>query len=126
MLFIAYIDTSKRMYIFLNSKVPFQKRSEKGRGGRKVERTKACIAGKIVKSQMKWAGHMVRMKNDKLPKRSETKKQGGFRKRGKPQLRWEDCVKRDLRKAEEEEKWSEKANNRDQMEMNYKSSRTSE
>ena len=64
--------------------------------------TKACIVGKIVKSRMKWAGHnvMVRMKDDKLPKRSETKKQEGFRKRGRPQLRWEDCVKRDLRKAE--------------------------
>ena len=54
---------------------------------------------------------MVRMKDDKLPKLSETKKQG-FRKRGRPQLRWEDCVKRDLRKAEEEEKWREKANKR--------------
>ena len=52
-------------------------------------------------------------KDDKLPKRSETKKQEGSRKRGRPQLRWEDCVKRDLRKAEEEEKWREKANNRD-------------
>ena len=30
------------------------------------------------------------------------------------QLRWEDCVKRDVRKAEEEEHWREKANNRDQ------------
>ena len=76
--------------------------------------TTACIVGKIVKSRMKWAGHMVRMKDDKLPKRSETKKQEGFRKRGRPQLRWEDCVKRDLTKAEEEEKWREKANNRDQ------------
>ena len=37
--------------------------------------TKACIVGNIVKSRMKWAGHMVRMKDDKLPKRSETKKQ---------------------------------------------------
>ena len=36
---------------------------------------KACIVAKIVKSLMKWAGHMVRMKDDKLPKRSETKKQ---------------------------------------------------
>ena len=72
--------------------------------------TKACIVRKIAKSRMKWAGHMVRMKDDKLPKRSETKKQG-FRKRGRPQLGWEDCVKRDLRKAEEEEKWIEKANN---------------
>ena len=56
------------------------------------------------------------MKDDKLPKlRADTKKQEGSRKRGRPQLRvrWEDCVKRDLRKAEEEEKWREKANNRD-------------
>ena len=37
--------------------------------------TKACIVGKIVKSRMKWAGHMVRMKEDKLPKQVETKKQ---------------------------------------------------
>ena len=56
---------------------------------------------------------MARMKDDKLPKRAETNKQEGSRKRGRPQLRWEDCVKRDLRKAEEEEKLREKANNRD-------------
>ena len=80
---------------------------------RKEVGTKACVAGKIVKSRMKWSGHIVRMKDDKLPRRSETKKQG-FRKRGRPQLRWEDCVKRDLRKAEEEEKRREKANDRDQ------------
>ena len=43
-------------------------------------RTKACVVGRIVKSRMKWAGHMVRMKDDKLPIRSETKKQEGFRK----------------------------------------------
>ena len=48
---------------------------------------KACIVGKIVKSRMKWAGHMVRMKDEKLPKRSETKKHDGCRKRGRPQLR---------------------------------------
>ena len=75
--------------------------------------TKACIVGKIVKSRMKWAGHMVRMKDDKLPKRAETKTKEGSRKRGRPQLRWEDCVKRDLRNAEEEEKWRENVNNRD-------------
>ena len=85
--------------------------------------TKASIVGKIVKSRVKWAGHMVRMKDDKLPKISETKKQDGFRKRGRPQLRWEDCVKRDLRKAEEEEKWRENVNG---SKINYESSRTSE
>ena len=54
------------------------------------------------------------MKDDKLPKRAETKKQEGSIKRRRPHLRWEDCVKRDLRKAEDEEKWRENANNRDQ------------
>ena len=81
---------------------------------REEVRTKASIVEKIVKSRMKWAGHVVRMKDDKLSKRSETKKHDGCRKRGRSQLRCEDCVKRDLRRAEEEEKWSEKANNRDQ------------
>ena len=67
--------------------------------------TKACIVGKIVKSPMKWAGYnMVRMKDKKLQKRADTKKHDGCRKGGRPQQRWEDCVRRYLRKAEEEEK----------------------
>ena len=40
---------------------------------REVVGTKAGIVGKIVKSQMTWAGHMVRIKDQRLPKRSETK-----------------------------------------------------
>ena len=42
---------------------------------------------------------MVRMKEEILQKTAETKKQGGFRKPGRPQLRWEDCLKRHLRNA---------------------------
>ena len=83
--------------------------------------TKACIVSKIVKSRVKWAGHMVRMKDDKLPKRSDTKKQEGCRKRGRPRLRWEDCVKLDLRKAV-----VRKGQQQGPMKTNYKSSRTSE
>ena len=64
------------------------------------------------------------MKDDKLPKRSETKKQECFIKRGRPQLRREDCAKRDLRKAEEEVE--RKGQQQGPMERNYKSSRTSE
>ena len=37
--------------------------------------TKGCTFGKIVKSRIKWAGHMTRMKDEILQKRSETKKQ---------------------------------------------------
>ena len=54
------------------------------------------------------------MKDDVLPKRSDTKKTDGSRKRGRSRLRCDDCVKRDLRKTEEEDKRREKANNRDQ------------
>ena len=35
--------------------------------------TKACIGGKIVKSRMKWAGHMTGMKDEILPTLSEHK-----------------------------------------------------
>ena len=43
----------------------------------------------LIKSRMKWAEHMVKMKNEILPTRPETKKQEGSRKRGRPQLIWE-------------------------------------
>ena len=52
--------------------------------------TKACTVGKIVKSRIKWAGHIIKMKDERLLKRSDTKKQEGCRKRARPQLRWED------------------------------------
>ena len=46
-----------------------------------------------------------------LPKISETKKQEGCRKRGRSQLRWEDYMNRDQRKAMEKEKCRENVNN---------------
>ena len=58
---------------------------------------------------------MVRMKDERLPKISETKKQEACRKRGRPQLGCEDCLNRDMRKAEKDDKWREMANNRDQL-----------
>ena len=85
--------------------------------------TKACMVGKIVKSRVKWAGHMVRMKDDKLSKRAETKKQEGSRKRARPQLRlYEDRSEkgRGLIKMER------KGHQQGPMEPNYESSRTSQ
>ena len=48
---------------------------------------------------MRWAGHLVRMDASKLAKRAEVEKHQGRRKRGRPQLRWEDCVRRDMRRS---------------------------
>ena len=78
---------------------------------------------------MKWAGvagHMVRMKDDRLPKiSSETKKQEGCRKRGRSQLRWEDCMKSALNGRGRRE-GEEKGQQHGAVKDNNESSRTAE
>ena len=66
-------------------------------------------------SRMMWAGPLVQMEEDRLPKRAEAVKQRGRMKGSRPQchVRWEDCVKRDVRKVEEAAKWRLKAADRE-------------
>ena len=45
----------------------------------------------------------TRRKDDRLPKRAAELREQGRRRRGRPRLRWEDCGKRDVKKAGEEE-----------------------
>ena len=54
------------------------------------------LTGRLVRSRMRWAGHLVRMDASKLAKRAEVEKHQGRRKSGRPQLRWEDCERRDM------------------------------
>ena len=52
------------------------------------------------------------MADDRLPKRAAELCEQGRRRLGRPMLRWEDCVKRDVRKAGEEEDWKKKTRDR--------------
>ena len=69
---------------------------------RKEVGIQCSLTGRLVRSRMRWAGHLVRMDTSKLAKRAEVEKHQRRRKRGRPQLRWEDCVRRDMRMTEGE------------------------
>ena len=60
-----------------------------------------------MRSSLQWAVHVERMADDRLPKRAAELREQGRRRRGRPRLRWEDCVKRDVRKAGDEERMEE-------------------
>ena len=49
---------------------------------------------------MRWAGHVQIMGEDRLSKITWKAEQGGRRRRGRPKLRWKDCIKRDLERAD--------------------------
>ena len=65
-----------------------------------------------MRSRLQLAGHVERMADDRLHKRAPELHEQGRRRRGRSMLRWEDCVKRDVRKAEEEEDWKKKTRDR--------------
>ena len=48
---------------------------------------------------------MGRMVDERLPKRAAELHEQGRRRRGRQMLRWEDRVKRDVKKVGEEEYW---------------------
>ena len=58
---------------------------------------------RLARSRLLWAGYVERMADGRLPKRAAELREHGRRRRGRPRLRWEDCVKRDVRKAGGEE-----------------------
>ena len=62
----------------------------------------------LVRSRLQWAEHVESMADDRLKKRAAELREEGRRRRGRPMRRWEDCDKRDARKAGEEEDWEKK------------------
>ena len=75
---------------------------------------------------MKWAGHMVRTKDDKLPKRAETKKREGCRKRGKTTAKMGGLCEEKPEKGRGGRKVERKGQQQGPMEANYESSRIAE
>ena len=67
------------------------------------------LTERLVRSRLQWAGHVERMADDRLP--AELREQGR-RRRGRPRLTCEDCVKRDVRKTGEEEELKKKTRDR--------------
>ena len=88
--------------------------------------TKACIIGKIVKSWMEWAGHMVRMKDDTLPKKIRDKEARRFQKTRKTTNKMGGLCEEISEKGRGGRKVERKGQQQGPMKTNYKSSRTSE
>ena len=72
----------------------------------------SSVTERLMRSILQWAGHVERMADDRLPKRAAELREQGRRRRGRPILRWEDCVKRDVKKAGEEGDWKKKTGDR--------------
>ena len=70
------------------------------------------LTERLSRSRLQWAGHVERMADDRLPKRAAEIREQGRMTRGRPRLRWEGCVKRDVKKAGEEGDWKKKTGDR--------------
>ena len=53
---------------------------------RKEVGMQCSLTGRLVRSRLRWAGHLVRIDASKLAKRAEVEKHQGHRKRGRLQL----------------------------------------
>ena len=70
------------------------------------------LMGRLVKFWLRWAGHLVQMWEERMPKRVDILRKQGKRKRGRSRLRWKDCVRRDICKVGVVGEWRELAEDR--------------
>ena len=66
----------------------------------------------MVRGRLQWARHVERMADDRIPKRAAELREQGRRRRGRPRLRWKDCVKRGVTKGGAEGDWKKKTGDR--------------
>ena len=65
------------------------------------------LTKRLVRSRLQWAGHVDRMEGDRLPRERQS-----YVRRGRPMLRWEDCVKRDMKNTGEKGDMKKKTGDR--------------
>jgi hypothetical protein len=73
----------------------------------------ADIVTSIKVRRLKWAGHVVRMDDERMMKRVFLGNPGGRRKPGRPRLRWLDCVE-DYLKTSGVRGWRKRAEDREE------------
>jgi hypothetical protein len=57
------------------------------------------VVATVKKTRLQWLGHIMRMGEDGMPKKILLEEPGGYRKVGRPTLRWLDDVTDDMAKA---------------------------
>jgi hypothetical protein len=72
---------------------------------------KPNIVTTIKVRRLEWAGHVVRMSDDRTVKKVFMGKPEGRRKAGRPKLGWLDCIESDL-KSTDVKRWRKKAKDR--------------
>ena len=70
------------------------------------------LTERLARSRLQWEGHVDRMADDRLPQIAAELREQARRRRGRPRLRWEDCLKRDVKKTGEEGDWKKKTRDR--------------
>ena len=71
------------------------------------------IQSKMMTNRLRWLGHVMRMQDDRMPKRMMFARLQTARPAGGAKQRWKDCVQHDLRSMGLEDGWSDLAQQRD-------------
>jgi hypothetical protein len=73
------------------------------------------VASRMMSNRLRWVGHVMRMAEERMPRRMMFARLPEARKQGGPRQRWKDRISNDLKSAGlSEETWSEVATRRDQ------------
>ena len=71
------------------------------------------IQSMIMNNRLRWLGHVMRMSDERMPKRMMFGKLQTARPAGGTKQRWKDCVQQDLKCMEMEDGWTDLAQQRD-------------